>query len=100
MRLSDVLAVIARSLTLLAGWVNSSVVCEFVSFGRSNFLDTAHFNARVRLSTNISIKRAGPRNGVRIKFSSVHHLWFAKTPADREINNIAAAISPPFCYKS
>ena len=27
-------------------------------------------------------------------------LWFAKTPARREINNIAAAISPPFCYKS
>jgi hypothetical protein len=27
-------------------------------------------------------------------------LWFAKTPAHREINNIAAAISPPFCYKS
>jgi hypothetical protein len=26
--------------------------------------------------------------------------WFAKTPADREINNIAAAVSPPFCYKS
>jgi hypothetical protein len=25
---------------------------------------------------------------------------FAKTPARREINNIAAAISPPFCYKS
>jgi uncharacterized protein YbjT (DUF2867 family) len=27
-------------------------------------------------------------------------LLFAKTPARREINNIAAAISPPFCYKS
>src|SRR6266550_4504905 len=24
---------------------------------------------------------------------------FAKTPADREINNMAAAIPPPFCYK-
>jgi len=24
----------------------------------------------------------------------------AKTPADREINNIAAAIPPRFCYKS
>ena len=29
----------------------------------------------------------------------VHLLWFAKTPADREINNMAAAIPPPFCYK-
>jgi hypothetical protein len=29
-----------------------------------------------------------------------HDLLFAKTPARREINNIAAAISPPFCYKS
>src|SRR5260370_27204770 len=27
-------------------------------------------------------------------------LLFAKTPGRREINNIAAAISPPFCYKS
>jgi hypothetical protein len=27
-------------------------------------------------------------------------VWIAKTPARREINNIAAAISPPFCYKS
>jgi hypothetical protein len=27
-------------------------------------------------------------------------LLFTKTPARREINNIAAAISPPFCYKS
>ena len=27
-------------------------------------------------------------------------LWFAKTPADREINNLAAAIPPPLCYKS
>jgi hypothetical protein len=27
-------------------------------------------------------------------------LWFAKTPADREINNIAAAVPAPFCYKS
>ena len=28
------------------------------------------------------------------------HLLVAKTPARREINNIGAAISPPFCYKS
>jgi putative transposase len=27
-------------------------------------------------------------------------LWFAKTPAGREVNNIAAATPPPFCYKS
>jgi len=27
-------------------------------------------------------------------------LWLAKTPADREINNLAAAIPPPLCYKS
>jgi hypothetical protein len=26
-------------------------------------------------------------------------VWFAKTPARREINNIAAAVSPPFCYE-
>jgi hypothetical protein len=26
--------------------------------------------------------------------------WFAKTLADREINNIAAAISAALCYKS
>jgi len=27
-------------------------------------------------------------------------VMFAKTPARREINNIAAAVSPPICYKS
>src|SRR5205823_887036 len=27
-------------------------------------------------------------------------LWFAKTPAGREINNILAALPSPFCYKS
>jgi len=27
-------------------------------------------------------------------------VWFAKTPARREINYIAAAVSRPFCYKS
>ena len=37
--------------------------------------------------------------GVLIGYDGLH-LWFAKTPADREINNIAAAVSPPFCYKS
>jgi hypothetical protein len=31
---------------------------------------------------------------------NVPRLWFAKTPADRKINNIAAATPPPFCYKS
>jgi hypothetical protein len=36
-------------------------------------------------------------NGVR---GDPQHLCFAKTPADRGINNIAAAIPPPFCYKS
>jgi hypothetical protein len=42
--------------------------------------------------------------GVRFEdsgFVELHQsLWFARTPADREINNIAAAISTPFCYKS
>jgi hypothetical protein len=27
-------------------------------------------------------------------------LWFAKIPADFEINNIAAALPPLFCYNS
>ena len=30
----------------------------------------------------------------------VKQLWFAKTPAYREINNIVAVISPPSCHES
>lgn len=37
---------------------------------------------------------------LRKQLAFYQELLFAKTPARREINNIAAAISPPFCYKS
>jgi hypothetical protein len=43
-----------------------------------------------------SLFRERASHAVRLFLS----LLFAKTPARREINNIAAAISPPFCYKS
>jgi hypothetical protein len=34
------------------------------------------------------------------RYGANSHLLFAKTPADFEINDIAAGVPPAFCYKS
>jgi hypothetical protein len=46
------------------------------------------------------IDDAAKTNDLAVASLTKKSLWFAKTPADREINSIAAAISTAFCYKS
>ena len=45
-----------------------------------------------QLDVNLDVNRAEREGANR------SGLWFAKTPADPEINNLAAAIPPPRCY--
>jgi len=47
-----------------------------------------------------SITLKGGYNLMWEKLSQTPRVLFAKTPAHREINNIAAANSTPFCYRS
>jgi hypothetical protein len=75
------------------------VWCVTATLRTENYLRSVVDTTQIpNLEALVSFFGASLRSAVgRLRIRGV---CFAKTPADREINNIAAAISTPLCYKS